>query len=219
MWLPLSVSYRRALLDAELERLAPSLTGSVLDVGAKRIPRGRFVPPVSQVRRWTRVNLDPAERPDIVADAAALPVRDKSVDWVLCVEVLQYVESPEAVMAELARVLVPAGTLILAAPFIHRADSPADRHRFTEVRLRELVERAGLHIIQMTRQGLFFTALANLLRQGVTRLRPALLRYVVAALVLPLAGIGRAVERTAAARRSPFLSSVATGFFLTARKP
>lgn len=219
MRLPLAVSYRRALLDAELERLASALAGSVLDVGAKRIPRGRFVPPVSQVSRWTRVNLDLAERPDVVADAAALPVRDKSVDWVLCVEVLQYVESPEAVMAELARVLVPAGTLVLAAPFIHRADSPTDRHRFTEVRLRELVERGGLHIVKIVRQGLFFTALANLLRQGIARLRPTPVRYVVATFFLPLAALGRALERTGAVRRSPFLSSATTGFFLAARKP
>lgn len=32
-------------------------------------------------------------------------------------------------------------------------------------------------------------------------------------------GRARTVERTAVARRSPFLSSVTTGFFLTAGKP
>lgn len=218
MPLPLGVSYRRALLDAELARLAPSLGGVVLDVGGKRVRRGRFVPPVGQVARWARVNLDPVERPDIVADAQALPVRDKAVNWVLCIEVLQYVESPEAVMAEIARVLGPAGTAIVAAPFIHRADSPTDRHRFTEVRLRELVERAGLQVVRISRQGLFFTTMANFLRQGVARLRPAPLRYAVAALVLPLAAIGRTLDRTAPANRSSFLSSVTTGHLVVAAR-
>ncbi len=216
--LSLAVSCRRVLLDAELERLSPSLSGMVLDVGGKHIPRGRFIRPVGQVARWARVNLDPAERPDIVADAQALPVRDKATDWVLCLEVLQYVESPDAVVAEIERVLVPAGTAVLAVPFLHRADSPTDRHRFTEVRLRELVERAGLQVVRIARQGLFFTALANLLLQAVARLRPAPLRYAVAALVLPLAWCGLSLDRTAAARRSPFLSSATTGFLVVARK-
>ncbi len=217
-WLSLGLSYRRVLLDAELERLSPSFGGVVLDVGGKRLPRGRFVPPVAQVARWVRVNLDPAERPDIVADAQALPVRDKTADWVLCLEVLQYVESPDAAVAEIGRVLEPAGTVILAAPFLHRADSPTDRHRFTEVRLRELLEPAGLQVVRISRQGLFFTALANLLLQGIARLRPALIRYAVAALVLPLALCGVSLDRTAAARRSPFLSSFTTGFLVVARK-
>lgn len=218
MPLPLGVSYRRALLDTELERLAPSLGGVVLDIGSKRVRRGRFVPPVGQVARWVRVNLDPAERPDIVADAQTLPVRDKAVNWVLCIEVLQYVESPEAVMSEIARVLDPAGTAIVAAPFMHRADSPTDRHRFTEVRVRELVERVGLQVVQISKQGLFFTTLANLLRQGMAHLQPAPLRYAVAALVLPPVWCGLFLDRTAAVRRSPFLSSTATGFLVVARK-
>jgi SAM-dependent methyltransferase len=216
MLLPLSVSYRRTLLDAELQRLASSFSGVVLDVGGKRVPRGRFVPPMRQVARWALVNRDPTEQPDIVADAQALPVRDKAVDWVLCIEVLQYVKSPEAAMAEIARVLVPAGTVVLAAPFIHRADSPTDRHRFTEVRLRELVEGAGFQVVRISKQGCFFTAVANLLRQGAARLWPGPLRYAVAALVLPLAWIGGILERTAAGRRSSFLSSVTTGFFVVA---
>jgi SAM-dependent methyltransferase len=216
--LSLAVSYRRLLLDAELERLSAALSGVILDVGGKRLPRGRFVPPVDRVTRWARVNLDPAERPDILADAQALPVRDKVTDCVFCLEVLQYVESPEAVVREIARVLVPAGTAVLAAPFLHRADSSTDRHRFTEVRLRELVEQAGLRIVRVSKQGLFFTALANLLLQGVARLRPAPIRYAVAALVLPLAWSGVGFDRTAAACRSPFLSSFTTGFLVVARK-
>ena len=214
----LGISYRRALLDAELKRLAGALSGVVLDVGGKRTPRGRFVPPEDRVARWVRLNLDPVERPDLVADAQALPVRDKTTDWVMCLEVLQYVESPDAVVAEIERVLVPAGTAILSAPFFHRADSSTDRHRFTEVRLRELVERAGLQVVRVSKQGLFFTALANLALQGVARLKPVPVRYAVAALALPLAWCAVVLDRTAAARRSAFLTSATTGFLVVARK-
>lgn len=218
MPLSLGYSYRRALLDEALEAWSASLSGVVLDVGGRRVPRGRFVPPLGQVTRWTRVNLDPAEQPDIMADASALPVRDKAVDSVLCLEVLQYVDRPEAVVAEVARVLVPAGSAVLSTPFLHRADAPTDRHRFTKSRLRELVEMAGLQVIQISPQGLFFTTLANLLRQATARIPLRVLRYAVAAIVVPLSGLLLGLDRMAIVRRSAFFSSFTTGFLVVARK-
>lgn len=216
--LPLGLSYRRALLDAELARLGRTLGGVVLDVGGRRTPRGRFVPPVERVRRWTVVNLDPLGRPDVVADAAALPVRHAVADAVLCIEVLQYVARPESAVAELARVLAPGGTAVISAPLLHRADAPTDRHRFTEVRLRELVEGAGLKPLSVLPQGLFFTTLANFLRQAAAAVgrRPA--RYLAAAAVVPVAELLRALDRLAPVRRSTFLSSFTTGFLVVARK-
>ena len=216
--LPLGLSYRRALLDAELARLGRSLAGVVLDVGGRRTPRGSFVPPVERCRRWTVVNLDPVARPDVVADAVALPVRDAAADAVLCIEVLQYVARPESAVAEIARVLTPGGTAVVSAPLLHRADAPADRHRFTALRLRELVEGAGLEPVSVLPQGFFFTTLANFLRQAAAAIghRPA--RYLAAAAVVPLTELLRALDRLPAVRRSVFLSSFTTGFFVVARK-
>ena len=218
MPLPLAYSYRRALLDEALGESAASLRGVVLDVGGKRVPRGRFVPPAGPAQRWVRVNLDPAEQPDVVADAGALPVHDKAVESVVCLEVLQYVKRPEAVMAEIARVLLPAGTALISAPFLHRTDTPTDRHRFTEVRLREMIEEAGLRVVQISAQGFFFTTLANIVRQAIARIPPLALRYAVAAVVAPLSRLLLGLDRLAAVRRSAFLSSFTTGFFIVARK-
>src|SRR5437867_13219631 len=89
MRLPLGLSYRRALIDAALERLAPGLGGFVVEIGAKRVPRGRWHPPLGSVRRWLRVNIDSVECPDVVADISSLPLRSGSADWIVCVEVLQ----------------------------------------------------------------------------------------------------------------------------------
>jgi ubiquinone/menaquinone biosynthesis C-methylase UbiE len=165
-----------------------------------------------------RVNLDPAEQPDIVADAGALPVRDKAADSVVCLEVLQYVRSPETVVAEIARILVPAGTALISAPFLHRIDAVSERHRFTDFRLRELAEAAGLQVVELTRQGLFFTTLASLLRQVTARIPFRVLRYAVAAIVMPLSGFLLGLDRLAVVRRSTFLSSFTTGFLVVARR-
>ena len=216
--LPLGQSYRRILLDADLERLASGLGGVVLEIGAKPVARGCWRPRRDRVRRWLRLNLEPGERPDIVGDALALPLRDASVDWVVCVEVLQYVVSPEGAMLEIARVLSPGGTAVLAVPFFHRADGPTDRHRFTEVRARELIESAGLRTLALATQGRFFTTLANQLRQAIAHVgsRPA--RWLVGAGLVPLAALLRALDGLGPVRRSPFLSSFATGFVALARK-
>jgi len=206
------------LLDADLERLGSGLRGMVLEIGAKRVARGRWRAPLDRVRRWVRLDLEPGERPDVVADAQVLPFRDASADWVVCIEVLQYVVSPEAAMREIARVLVPGGTAVLTVPFFHRADGPTDRHRFTEMRARELVETAGLRTLALATQGRFFTTLANQLRQAAAHvaLRPA--RWVVGTGLVPLTALLLVLDGLGPVRRSPFLSSFATGFVALARK-
>jgi SAM-dependent methyltransferase len=216
--LPLGLSYRRALLDAELGRLAGGLEGVVLEIGAKRVVRGRWVAPRAQVRRWIRLNLAPEERPDVVADAQLLPLDDASVDWVVCVEVLQYLVAPEVAMREIARVLVPGGRAVIAVPFLHRADGPTDRHRFTEVSLVELIGCSGLRLISLTAQARFFGTLANHLRQAVANIRSRPVRWLTAAATMPLAALLLALDGLGPVRRSPFLASYATGFAALARK-
>lgn len=218
MPLPLGLSYRRALIDVELARLSAALVGVVLEIGAKRVPRGRWAPPVHRARRWLRANIEPAERPDVVADAAALPLRGGSVDWAVCVEVLQYVAAPDAAMGEVARVLAPGGAVVLAVPFLHRADGPADRHRFTETRVRELLENAGLRVGALSAQGRFFATVANQVRQAAAHIPSRPLRWLAAAGVVPLSALLMGIDRLPPVRRSAFLGSFTTGFVVVGRK-
>jgi SAM-dependent methyltransferase len=51
-----------------------------------------------------------------VADAAALPIADASVDVVLCQMGLMFMENRVAVIAEMARVLVPSGRVAINTP-------------------------------------------------------------------------------------------------------
>src|SRR3989442_3443176 len=119
MVLPLGLSYRRMFLDAELERLASGLGGVVLEIGAKRVARGRWRPRLDRARRWVRLNLEAGERPDVIGDAQGLPLRDASVDLGVCVEGLQYVGSPPAAMREIARGLAPRRAAVLAGSRLH----------------------------------------------------------------------------------------------------
>jgi len=49
----------------------------------------------------------------LVANGEKLPFPDKSFDTVICTEVLEHVVSPQKVLQEIGRVLVPKGKLIL----------------------------------------------------------------------------------------------------------
>lgn len=70
---------------------------------------GVDLPDPSLVRHWTEVAWAPA-----FADAGHLPFRDRSVDLVLAIEVLEHLAAPEAALAELAR--VGSGWVVLSVP-------------------------------------------------------------------------------------------------------
>jgi SAM-dependent methyltransferase len=213
----LGTTYRRRLLDADLARVTAGLGGRVLDVGGRRSARGHFRLPSGVAA--TRVNLDPGAGPDVVADAQALPVRSESADWVMCVETLEYVEAPDRAASELVRVLRPGGRAVVSVPFLHRADAPTDRHRFTETRLRELLDKAGFVVVEIRAQGRFFTTLANMLRQATAAVRSRPLRWALAAGTVPLGATLLWLDRLGAVGRSRFLGSFTTGFLALARKP
>jgi len=92
--------------------------------------------------------------PLTVADAHALPLRDGSVDLAVGVTVLEFVADPEAVTTELARVVRPAGHIVIGAlntrspwGLAHRRDfstPPWNTARFlTRGQLRSMGARHG----------------------------------------------------------------------------
>ncbi|MEE9235069.1 MAG: class I SAM-dependent methyltransferase [Candidatus Acidoferrales bacterium] len=87
------------------------------------------------------VNLDlaPFEGVDLVAHAGRLPFADDSCDAVACDALLEHVEDPTAVVAEIRRVLKPGGHVLATVPFCHPWHGyPADFHRFSREGLARL---------------------------------------------------------------------------------
>ena len=54
---------------------------------------------------------------DIISDIIDIPLPDKSVDAIMCTEVLEHIPNPVAALHEFARLLKPGGYLLITAPF------------------------------------------------------------------------------------------------------
>lgn len=94
---------------------------------------GRFVPGY--------INLDLFAVPgvDVAADAAHLPFVPNVFQRVECDAVLEHVQNPEQVVAEIIRVLAPGGYAHFVVPFCHPFhEYPRDFRRFTLDGLKQL---------------------------------------------------------------------------------
>src|SRR5262245_35049954 len=112
-----------------------------------------------------QVDIDPALRPDVVADVCDLRCfEDASFDAVFLLEVLEHVETPDLAISELHRVLKLGGALVLSTPFLFEIhEAPRDYFRFTEHGLRFLLRGFGSCQIAR-RNGYFKSTLVPLMR-------------------------------------------------------
>ncbi len=162
----------RCLVDLQLltiqRFLKPHLVlfrGRVLDVGAGEMPWRELMPGVDYVG----IDVEGADRfgmrrnGDLIYfDGRVIPFPDGAFDHVLCVEVLEHVEAPDAFMRELARVLRPDGSLALTMPWSARLHHlPQDYQRFTRHALHAHLARAGFRDIAIEERGNDVAVVAN----------------------------------------------------------
>lgn len=82
--------------------------------------------------RVINVDIKPYPGVSIVASAENLPLSGASVSGVILDNVLEHIEQPARVVREVARVLIPGGTVYIATPFLYPYhSSPSDYSRWT----------------------------------------------------------------------------------------
>jgi len=93
------------------------------------------------------------------------PFKDSSFDMVICTDVLEHVENPDALLSECYRVLKKNGKLILSIPFnffLHGA--PNDFRRYTIYGLERILKEKGFVLKEYCITGdIFYTILIHLI--------------------------------------------------------
>jgi SAM-dependent methyltransferase len=83
-----------------------------------------------------------------------LALASESFDTVLLTDVLEHIYRPAQLLSEVARVLRPAGHVIIGVPFMYGLhEEPFDFHRYTEFSLRQMCADLGLEVQQLTPYG------------------------------------------------------------------
>jgi SAM-dependent methyltransferase len=140
-------------IDVDLEEFKPLLKGRVLNAGAGTRKVSHLIDGelVNQDITWPG---DDRTDIQIYSPLHIIPVADNHFDAILCIAVLEHVENPEEVMAELFRVLRPGGHLVLEVPFLQPEHKvPTDFQRYTRDGLERLVTNHGFRVVRT--KGLF----------------------------------------------------------------
>lgn len=209
----ISYSFRRRYIDHDLESFKTEFSGKVLDLGGKKNnKRGFFRPPVAS-KNWFYLNVNPDEKPDVLANGSQIPFQSETFDWVICAEVLEFIESPDLMMSEIARVLKCGGRLFLTSPFLFRIHDPAhDLQRFTRLKLEKLFQASKLEVVQVKVHGFFFTVLADFLKQSVAQIKSSVLRGLLGVIAIPILELLCLLDQLAIVQNSDFFSSYTTGY-------
>ena len=164
------VDLQWSLLVAQLHEVAPLAHGKLLDVGCGEKPYediflpyvGSYVGVEHEAAFLHTTTSTRAKKPDVLYDGKRLPFDDGAFDTVLSVQVLEHTARPQELLAEMARVLRPGGTLILNAPFCFRLhEEPLDFFRYTPHGLRDMAEREGLEVERTLAQGSLWSVLGH----------------------------------------------------------
>ena len=199
--------------------MAPHLAapGRTLDVGSADAPSVGWMRGAQQ---HVALDLFPAglrAGEGVVGSATELPFGDATFDVVSAFDVVEHCADDDRAVAELRRVLVPGGRMLLSVPAYQWAWSDHDvraghHRRYTRPAFVDLVEGSGMRVLRATYAfaGVFPLFAAERLGRRVRPARPgeARLPQVSPGVDRALTGVCRAEARVLRRRDLPFGSSV-----------
>jgi len=193
----------RLLLDFQvrtvyraLRKVVPELSGKIIDVGCGESPYRHLA--TQPGATYIGIDIQDAEKfgyqnpAAIHFDGRVISAQDESFDHFLCTEVLEHAEDPEALVAEMYRILKKGGTGFVTVPWSARYHYiPFDYHRFTPSALGKLF--GAFSSVEIEPRGTDLTSIAAKVivacLRGVTpRSVASVPRVVFASAFLPLAG-------------------------------
>lgn len=88
----------------------------VLDAGAGKKPYAHYFNKFNYISLDLKREKTSGVNLDIYGDLHNIPIKSESIDVVICIQVLQYIQDPTRVLQDFFRILKPKGKLFLSAP-------------------------------------------------------------------------------------------------------
>lgn len=114
---------------------------TVLDVGAGD---KRYRSKVVCIRY---ISLDVSGKVEVTGDATVLPFKDKSIDMIICTQVLEHIKNPFAAVEEFSRVIKDKGIIFITVPtvmYLHEA--PNDFFRYTKYGIESILNKNNFFV-------------------------------------------------------------------------
>lgn len=239
-WKPSKFVYRRGKLTASRDENEVSLSsrlmvgqvarcydvnlsgharGRLVDLGCGTVPLYRaYADLVTEVTCVDLGGTQHARHLDVECDLnEPLPFADQAFDTVVLSDVLEHIARPELLWSEMARILAPAGKILMNVPFYYWIHAgPYDFYRYTEFALRRFVQFAGLELVLLEPIGGAPEVLADIVAKNI-----AVVPLVGGPLAMAVQWIAQAVTATRIGGKISRVTSATFpfGYFLIARKP
>jgi len=158
----------RVLLDRQIVKYSKELKGHLLDVGARDSRYKNYF----KVKSYTTLDNNHKHKPDVYASAENIPLPYKSMDSILCSQVLQLVKHPHIAIEECYRVLKKGGKILITVP--QDSALTGDTYfRFTKNGITLLLEEAGFKVISIEQRGGYQAVMMQTrIKTWIKRLKP-----------------------------------------------
>ena len=157
---------RKGLYDA-ISRIAPSISGRILDFGCGSKPYEALFSGATEY-----VGLDIAvsghdhtdSKVDVYYDGTRIPFDEGAFDAVVAFEVFEHVFNIDEALQEVRRVVRPGGKLFFTVPFIwDEHEQPYDFGRYTSFGIEAVLKRNGFTGVQVYKTTTYYLAASQLM--------------------------------------------------------
>lgn len=138
------------------------VNGKTLDFGAGTAKYQHFLRP--HALEYVTFDMVPGDAIDVVGDVLNPPFENETFDTVVSTQVLEHVERPWIMVAQIGRITKKGGICIATAPFLipYHAD-PYDFFRYTKQGLESLFTHEGFEVVESGTYGKTFGVLSEMI--------------------------------------------------------